>query len=97
MVTPVSCLRLPSQGKYAEAEQLYERAHEILLKSSGQDHRKVATVLLNRAAFLASLVRAIRFSKEFSYGHHLLKIWKVWWDLCLTRPRCLLQRANAMS
>ncbi|CAM9623319.1 unnamed protein product, partial [Laminaria digitata] len=40
------------QGKYAEAEPLYERSQAIFEKALGSEHRHVATILNNRASLL---------------------------------------------
>ena len=50
---------LLSQGKYAEAEPLYERSQAIREKALGPEHPAVATVLNNRASLLESQVRAV--------------------------------------
>lgn len=42
------------QGKYAEAEPLYERSHAILSKTLGPGHPHVAATLNNWAAFFAA-------------------------------------------
>ena len=49
---------LTFQGKYAEAEPLYERCQAILEKGVGTEHPSVATTLNNPAGFLSDLVRA---------------------------------------
>lgn len=46
------------QGKYAEAELLYELETEIREKAVGPDHPIVAAILNNRAGLLKSHVRA---------------------------------------
>ena len=51
-------LLLP-QGKYAEAEPLYERSQAILEKALGPEHPAVAVELNNRAGLLESQVRAV--------------------------------------
>lgn len=48
------------QGKYEEAEPLYERSLAIREKALGPDHPAVATALNNRALLLEEQVRAIR-------------------------------------
>ena len=50
---------LMSQGKYAEAEPLYERSQVIREKALGPEHPAVAAVLSNRAVLLESQVRAV--------------------------------------
>lgn len=50
--------RLATQGKYAEAEPLYERSQVILEKVLGSDHPNVASLLNNRAMLLKNQVRA---------------------------------------
>lgn len=49
------------QGKYAEAEPLYERSQAIREKVLGPDHLDVATTLHNRAELLESQVRAASY------------------------------------
>lgn len=56
------------QGKYAEAELLYEKAIKIWEKVHGHDHPKVAAGLNNRAELLRVQVRAIRCFLKFSSG-----------------------------
>ncbi len=46
-----------AQGKYAQAEPLYQRALAIREKALGPEHPKVATVLENYAALLHKLNR----------------------------------------
>ena len=48
------------QGKYAEAEPLYERCQAIVEKVLGPDHPSLATTLSNRAGLLEIQVRAVR-------------------------------------
>ena len=50
---------LPAQGKYEQAEPLYERSQAIQEKALGPDHPDVAQVLSNRAALLVKQVRAM--------------------------------------
>ena len=50
---------LLSQGKYAEAEPLYERSQAIREKALGPEHPDVAQSLNNRAFLLKSQVRAV--------------------------------------
>ena len=50
---------LLSQGKYAEAEPLYERSQAIQEEALGPEHPAVAAVLSNRAGLLKSQVRAV--------------------------------------
>ena len=45
-------LRLDKQGKDAEAEPLYERAHAIWEKALGPEHPNVATILESYSAML---------------------------------------------
>ncbi len=45
------------QGRYAEAEPLYERALEIYEKALGSAHPKVAIVLENMAVFYKQIGR----------------------------------------
>lgn len=47
------------QGRYAEAEALYERCQAMDEKALGADHPDVATVLNNRAELLKNQVRAV--------------------------------------
>ena len=49
---------LTFQGKYEEAEPLYERCQVIQEKDLGTEHPSVATTLNNWAGFLSDLVRA---------------------------------------
>ncbi len=49
-----------TQGKYAEAEPLYERSQAIREKVLGPEHPDVAQSLNNRAGLLRSQVRAAR-------------------------------------
>lgn len=51
-----SALSTLFQGKYTEAEQLYERCQAIYEKVTGPEHPLVATTLGNRAWLLASQV-----------------------------------------
>lgn len=53
------------QGKYAEAELLYERATEIWEKALGPDHSNLATVLLNRATLFNTQVRCEQSAERF--------------------------------
>jgi tetratricopeptide (TPR) repeat protein len=46
-----------AQGKYTEAEPLYQRALAIVEKALGPEHSDVATVLENYAALLHKLNR----------------------------------------
>lgn len=55
-VTPGSS----NQGRYAEAEPLYERSQAIREKILGPEHPDVATSLNNRAILLQRQVRAER-------------------------------------
>ena len=50
------------QGKYAEAEPLFERSQAIREKALGQEHPDVAESLSDRAGLLASWVRVVRGS-----------------------------------
>ncbi len=47
-----------AQGKYAEAEPLYQRSLAIMEKALGPDHPDVATSLENYAALLRQTARA---------------------------------------
>ncbi len=47
-----------AQGKYAEAEPLYQRALAIVEKALGPEHPHVATSLENYAALLRQTARA---------------------------------------
>lgn len=47
----------PFQGKYAEAEPLYERSQAIREKKLGPEHPSMAGLLNNRAALLKAQVR----------------------------------------
>ncbi|CAN0413150.1 unnamed protein product, partial [Ascophyllum nodosum] len=49
---PYTNALLLSQGKYAEAEPLYERSQTIQEKALGPEHHAVAVVLNNRAGLL---------------------------------------------
>lgn len=51
---------LTYQGKYAEAEPLYERSLAIREKVLGPEHPLVAQLLNNRAAVFASQVGAVK-------------------------------------
>lgn len=51
------------QGKYAEAEPLYERATKVLQTALGPDHPNVATSLNNWAGLLKGQVRAVGISR----------------------------------
>lgn len=55
---PLNMPLLAVQGKYAEAELLYELETEIREKALGPDHPIVAAILSNRAGLLKSHVRA---------------------------------------
>ena len=57
------------QGKFAEAERLYERSQAIREKVLGPDHPHVAGSLNNRAALLRAQVRAVRILLEFLVVH----------------------------
>lgn len=48
------------QGKYAQAEPLYERLQAIREKSLGQEHPEVATLIDKRAGLLMSQVGVCR-------------------------------------
>lgn len=52
------CFSLIFQGKYAEAEPLYERCQAIQEKTLGPKHPKFAATLNNRAGLFKSQVRA---------------------------------------
>ena len=56
------------QGKYGEAEPLYERSQAIREKVYGPDHPAVAESLNNRAGLLRQQVRAVRMFQEISCG-----------------------------
>ena len=61
-----------SQGKFAEAEPLYERSQALNEKIHGPEHEAVATSLNNRAALLHKQVRATRkFSENSCVVGHL--------------------------
>ena len=49
---------MPLQGKFAEAERLYERCQAIEEKILGPEHPELAIPLNNRANLLKSQVRA---------------------------------------
>lgn len=53
------------QGKYAEAEPLYERSQSIRVKVLGPDHPSVAPVLHSWANLLENQVRLGWFKKVF--------------------------------
>ncbi len=58
VVSAVSLAELyRAQGKYTEAEPLYQRALAIVEKALGPEHPQVATVLGNYAALLHKLNR----------------------------------------
>lgn len=70
MATTVSMLCGPSaqshhlfamQGKYAEADALYERSQAIREKVLGPEHPDLAQPLIMRAGLLGEQVRAVRF------------------------------------
>ena len=50
-------LLTPFQGKYEEAEPLYERCQAIMEKVLGPEHPSLATTLNNRAALFYAQVR----------------------------------------
>lgn len=50
------CFVVTSQGKFAEAELLYERSQAILEKVLGPEHPQVAELFNNRAGVLAAMV-----------------------------------------
>lgn len=52
----VVCAPFRSQGKYVEAESLYERSQAIREQTMGVDHPDVAIVLNNRADLLEKQV-----------------------------------------
>jgi tetratricopeptide (TPR) repeat protein len=52
-----------AQGKYAEAEPLYQRSLAILEKVRGPDHPDVATALSNYAALLQATKRSAEAAK----------------------------------
>lgn len=54
-----------TQGKYAEAEPLYEKCQVIQEKALGPEHPELAATLNNRAGVLEAQVRADR---GFSYS-----------------------------
>ena len=54
------------QGKYDEAEPLYERSQAIDEKVLGPEHPDVAQSLNNRAVLLQNQVRAVRIFWEIS-------------------------------
>ena len=55
---------LLAQGKYEQAEPLYERSQAIQEKALGPDHPDVASVIGNRALLLDKQVRATGASGE---------------------------------
>ena len=70
-----SCV--PLQGKFAEAERLYERCQGIEDKVLGPEHPDLATTLDDRANLLQSQVRA-------SATPSSMAMWK--WVLIRTIP-----------
>ena len=52
------------EGKYPEAELLYERATDFWEKALGPEHPTVATVLNNRALMWKTLGRAVGIFQE---------------------------------
>lgn len=64
----ITALSAEFQGKYAEAERLYERCQAIEEKVLGPEHPSLATTLHNRASLLKAQVRAIRISQELIIG-----------------------------
>lgn len=58
------------QGKYAEAEALYERSQAILEKALGPEHPDVAGILNERAGLLQAQVG---IEKEFCFGSTLVR------------------------
>lgn len=89
------------QGKYGEAEPLYERALAILEKALGPEHPHVATTLNDQAGSLKTQVRATDFSRNFlrvaKRGRHLFVEIVVVVVLVGPLPHntpCLLHRAS---
>lgn len=62
-----------TQGKYVEAELLYEKCQEIQKKVLGTEHPSFATTLNDRALLLERQVRAVRYSVG-NPGRHSLDI-----------------------
>lgn len=62
----VALLTTTSQGKYTEAEPLYDRCQAIEEEILGPEHPSLATTLSNRAGLLTSLVRDIRMFYKYS-------------------------------
>lgn len=60
------------QGKYAEAEPLYERVTEIWKHALGPDHPSVAIALHDLAEVLRMQVTAFRTFQEFSFCPYLV-------------------------
>lgn len=58
--TPIARCPLCPQGKFTEAEPLFERSQTIYEKALGCDHPQVAIVLNNRAGLFEKQVRAGR-------------------------------------
>lgn len=58
----VNVFVLVNQGKYAEAEVLYERATIIWKNAYGPDHPLVATAMNNHAAVMKALVGTLTAS-----------------------------------
>lgn len=48
------------QGKYAQAEALYEQSQAMLEKIFGEEHRHVVIPLISRASLLDSQVGSVR-------------------------------------
>lgn len=65
---PLTTLRsrfpLSFQGKYDDAEPLYERLTAIKEKALGRDHPDVATVLNSRAGLMQNQVKAARHLQQ---------------------------------
>lgn len=62
---PVSCVFLPSQSKFEDADALFVRVLGDLDANVGKEHPDYASVLNNRAGLLGIQVGAIRFFQQF--------------------------------
>ena len=70
-----AALSLVFQGKYEEAEPLYQRSLAIDENVYGPDHLEVALDLNNWAWLLEKKVRAVRNFQENSSGVTSLLVW----------------------
>lgn len=56
-----------SQGKYDDAERLFEQSQALLAKAFGLEHPRVAESLVKRAASLVDQVRAVVFFQNICW------------------------------